>query len=169
MSRSIDTVMGAISKRERAYSGTTRSKKQKFTGLYRNVRAQVLSVTTALLPFRTWVAHAISTIETQHIRAHSKNRGYFINNKTPQQGIPRSMEHGECPFVHQEGCRKRDGNARSTESLIASVPSSISISRGNYINGLLGNDLKLIFMRGTRRYSLHCWERTLFWVARSVC
>jgi hypothetical protein len=52
------------------------------------------------------------------------------------------------PFCSSGGLSQNEmGSARSTESLIASVPSSISISRGNYINRLLGKDLKLNFMR----------------------
>jgi transcriptional regulator EpsA len=60
-----------------------------------------------------------------------------------------SVEHGAHALLFIKRAVANETAARSTESLIESVQSSTPISRGNYINGLLGNDLKQNFMWDT--------------------
>jgi hypothetical protein len=90
----------------------------------------------------------LNAIETQQSEP-TRKIGFILSTiklLNKESLVPWSMA-GALLFIRRAVAN--DGSARSTESLIESVPSFISTSWGNYINGLLGNDLKLNFMWDT--------------------
>jgi hypothetical protein len=113
MSRSIDTVIGDISERERAYNGIAHSKTRKF---YENVpkRATPSSIRNKCSAAMSRLGRAcyLNAIETQHSRATRKIRFILSTMKPVNKEIPSRVEHGGCPFVNQEAGRKRHDISR---------------------------------------------------------